>query len=151
MKKIILAVVVVLFVFGSFVYGGKYDEAKPLLDEMIKATTAFIAAMEKAGDAKGVSAALDDNTAAMQKIGPKVKKLLAKYPELKDEKTHPEALKTRLKKMDDLTKKMIGALMKIGQYKDDSAVKDSLKRWEETMKLLDDAGENEEDEEEDGK
>ena len=118
--------------------GGKYSDAKPVIEEMAVSFEKFIVGLEKAADADSVAAALDSYSNVVVKLAPKVKTVMKKYPELKDETTHPEELKPLLRKMDDLTKRMAGLFGKIGQYSEDPKVKAALERWEKTMGLLDD-------------
>ena len=145
MKKFVIGVFVLTLLAGSAVYaGGKYADAKPLLEEMLKGFEKFVSGLEKAENADAVAAVLDAHTKATLAIAPKVKEIMKKYPELKDEKTHPEELKPLLAKMDELTKKLMGLFGKLGQYAKDPKVQDVMKRWENAMKSLDDKEEKEE-------
>ena len=138
MKKVALFAVLALIFFAGLVYSnGKYAEAKPIVEKMTVSLEKFIANLERAENADAVVSALDAYTNVMKELAPKAKELLKKYPELKDEKTHPEELKPLLKKMDELGKKMFGVLGKIQQFADDPQVKEANKRFMDTMAAMD--------------
>jgi hypothetical protein len=136
MKKLIWVVTLVVFLTGSMVYGGKYEEAIPLIEAMAKGLETFVKDMEKAETADAVAAGLDKYSEFMKKLAPKMNKLMETYPELKDEKTHPEELKPLLKKFDELGKKLIAVFGKIGKFKDDPKVAEANKRWMKVMESV---------------
>lgn len=148
MKKILLMLVLGVFLFTGSVYGGKYDEVVPLMDKVVKGLEKFVNDLEKAGSAAAVAAALDSYSDFMIKIGPKLKELSKKYPELDKEENTPEELKPFKEKIDKLTIKLAGLYAKINQYMKDPVVEKAFKRWDEVMKTLDDESENEDDKEE---
>jgi hypothetical protein len=138
MKNVALFAMVGLIFFAGVVYGGgRYAEVKSFIEKMTVSLEKFITDMEKAENAGAVVSALDAYTNVMKELAPKAKELLKKYPELKDEKTHPEELKPLLKKMDELGKKMFGVLGKIQQFADDPQVKEANKRFMDTMAAMD--------------
>ncbi len=139
MKKLLFCIVLCLFVFAGTIYGGgKYDDVKPVIEKMTKVFEKFVIGLEKAGSADAVAAAFDYTAKEMKTIAPKIKEFEKKYPELKDEKIHPEELKPLLKKFDDLVKRMIGVFAKIAQYANDPKVQEARKRFEKTMAAMDD-------------
>jgi len=143
MKKVAVFAVLALVFFAGLVYGsGKYAEAKPIIEKMNVSLEKFIANLGKAENAGAVVTALDAYTNVMKELAPKAKALLKKYPELKDERTHPEELKPMLKKMDELGKKMFGVLGKIQQFANDPQVKEANQRFLKTMAALDPESEN---------
>lgn len=145
MKRFVLGVIVLTLLAGPALYaGGKYADVKPVLEEMAKAFEQFVTGLEKAENADAVAVVLNAHTKATLAIAPKVKEIMKKYPELKDEKTHPEELKPLLDKMDELAKKLMGLFGKLGQYAKDPKVQDVMTRWEKAMKSLDDEEEKEE-------
>jgi len=147
MKKILLMFVIGAFLFTGLVYGGKYDEVLPLMDKMVNGLEKFINDLEKSDSATAVAAALDSYSDFMIKISPDLKKLSKKFPELEKEENTPEELKPFKEKIDKLTVKMAGLYAKIQQYMKDPVVEKAFKRWNETLKILDDEAENEDDEE----
>jgi hypothetical protein len=73
----------------------------------------------------------------IKKLAPKIREIMKKYPELKDEKTHPEELKPLLKKMEELGKKLFGVMGKIQQFRSDPKVKEANNRFMEAMAAMD--------------
>jgi hypothetical protein len=137
MKKVALFAVVGLIVFAGVVYGGgKYAEIKPILEKMAASLEKFVTDMEKAENADAVVAGLDAFTDVMKKLAPEMREILKKYPELKDEKTHPEELKPLLKKMDELGKKLFGVMGKIQQFANDPKVKEANNRFMAAMAAM---------------
>jgi len=146
MKKWVVWILFVAGCFGLMVHGSdKYSKVKPIIKEMADTLEKFIVDLEKAENAGAVAEALDVYSKATVEIAPKVKKMMEKYPELKDETMRPKELKPLLDKMDELAKKLMGVYEKIGKYASDPKVKAATKRWEKAMALLDN-GEEEEDE-----
>ena len=138
MKKVALfAVLGLIFFAGIVCAGGRYGEVRPIVEKMTVSLEKFITDLQKAENADAVVTALDAYTNVMKELAPKAKELLKKYPELKDEKTHPQELKPLLKKMDELGKKMFGVLGKIQQFADDPRVKEANKRFLDTMAAMD--------------
>ncbi|MFH2108025.1 MAG: hypothetical protein ABII93_05090 [Chrysiogenia bacterium] len=148
MKKIFLMFVAGAVLFAGLVYGGKYDEVFPLMDEMVKGFDKFVNALEKAGSSDAVASALNGYSDFMTKISPKIKELSQKFPELDKDENTPEELKPFKDKMDKLSQKLAGLFAKIQQYLQDPVVEKAYERWSETMKLFDDQAENEDDKEE---
>lgn len=137
MKRFVLFVVMVLFLFGMTVFGGgKYAEVKPFLEKMAASLGKFITDLEKAENADAVAAALDAYTEVMKKLAPKMKVLMEKYPELKDETKRPEELKPMIKKMEELGMKMMGVAGKIQQFAADPKVMEANKRFMEVMESM---------------
>jgi hypothetical protein len=147
MKKILLIFVVGAFLFTGSVYGGKYDEVLPVMDKMIKGFEQFVINLEKADSAAAVAGALDGYSDFMVKIGPQLKELSQKFPELDNDENTPVELKPFQEKMEQLAQKLAGLFTKIQQYMKDPVVEQAFKRFNETMKILDDKAENEDEEE----
>jgi soluble cytochrome b562 len=138
MKKVALFAVVGLVLWAGVIYGGgKYADVKPFIEKMAVSLEKFITDMEKAENADDVVAELDALTEVMKKLAPKMREIVKKYPELKDERTHPEELKPLLKNMDELGKKLFGVMGKIQQFANEPHVKEANKRFMEAMAALD--------------
>ena len=52
----------------------------------------------------------------MEELGPKLKAMAQKYPELKDPKNLPDELRESRKKSEDVGKRMAGSIMKMMQF-----------------------------------
>ncbi len=146
MKKSVLGIILITFLAVSAVHGsGKYADVKPIIGEMVAALEKFVTEMGNAGNADAVAAALDNHTKAMIALTPKMKEILKKYPELKDETIEPEELKPLINKMEELAKKLGGLYAKIGQYSSDPKVQEASKRWQKAAMAME--GEEKKDEE----
>ena len=66
----------------------------------------------------------------MEKLTPTMQKLSDKYPELKNNQNPPEPLKEMQSRMEEASKKMMGAMMKAAPYMADPEVQKAQKRLE---------------------
>jgi len=129
MKKFSLFVIAVILVFGVRIDGeAKYEDVKPVLEKMASVMDKFIGDLEKVDNADGAAAALTVYTDDMEKLFPVIKGIVKKYPELTDEKNHPEDLKPYTKKVEELAKQMLGAMVKIQPFAEDAKVKAAMER-----------------------
>lgn len=113
--------------------GAKYDDVEKASEEYAKAIESYVADLDKAGSAGDAAKAIDRFSGAMEQLAPTMKKLAEKYPELKDGKELPEALKDVQKRTEEAGKKMMGAMMKIGPYMTDPAVQEAQQRMQAAM------------------
>lgn len=122
MKKLVLLLTVVVFLAGVVACGGggKYDDAKAVMNDMIDAFNGFGDAMDKANDGKAVAAAIEDFADKMAALKPKIDEMQKKYPDFKSQP--PEELKELVEKVGEASQKMSAAMMKIGQYATDPDV-----------------------------
>jgi hypothetical protein len=115
--------------------GGKYGEAKALLNKSLVAMEDFAKAMDKATEAKAVAAAINSFKDVMADLKPKMQALDKKYPELKNETNPPEELKPLMDKLQETSGKMLNAMMKAYQFSQDPEVQ---KAQEELNKVMQD-------------
>jgi len=120
---------------GSFACstGGKYGEAKYLMNKSLTAMDDYVRGIDQAKDARAVAAAITNFKDSMATLKPKMQALDKKYPELKDETKMPEDLKSLMTKMQEMSSKMINASMKAYQYNQDPEVQ---KAQEELNKVM---------------
>ena len=139
MRKLVIFILLVTVGSGLSIYSaGKYVHLKPIIKDMVDSLEIFILGMEKAENADAVAAALDKYSEATLKIAPKVKEMMKKYPELKNETNRPKELKPLMDKSDELAKKLIGLFGKISKYAKNPKVKAANERWQKAMASLDD-------------
>jgi hypothetical protein len=140
MKKLVLITAVFLLLFGLAVYGGGvYSEVKSIMEKVVLSLEKLITGLEEAENADDIVAALDNYSNEILPLGPKMKELIKKYPELKelqDESTCPEELKPIMEKIDKLGKRMVGGVAKIQEYANDPKVKEAQIRWLKAMAAL---------------
>jgi predicted ribosome quality control (RQC) complex YloA/Tae2 family protein len=111
----------------------KYAEARKILVPLAETLEAFVTDITKAEDAKAVAEVLNKLSEAIKELAPKLKEQVEKYPELKNEATHPEELKPLFKRIEKGFKEMIMAFAKVNEYKDDPLVQEALKKYGEVM------------------
>jgi hypothetical protein len=114
----------------------KYKDAVSVHAAFADAMTAYYNQMEKADSAQAVADALDAFAAKVEKIGPQMKAMSKKYPELKDPKNQPKAMKVIRKRTAALGEKMGDLMMKIMQYRNDPKVKAAQMRVQKAMGLM---------------
>lgn len=132
-KGFMLAVMVLLGLTFAACGGGKYGDMKEAMNAQAKAMEKYINAMENAGSAQDVVAAVNTFTSDMKVLMPKMKKAVAQYPEVVGKSEPPEELKAEVDAMKAVSGKMQGAMMKIMQYMQDPAVQ---KAMEEQGKIM---------------
>jgi len=96
-------------------------------------TEAYVADLEKAGDAKDVAKAMNRYADALEAHWPKMKKLAEKYPELKDTENVPKELEASQKAAEAVGQKMAGTFMKIMPYMKDPEVRKAQERMGKIM------------------
>lgn len=134
MKKYIALISVVIFLSMLLACGGgKYADAKKVMEKWVGTTNEFIADMDNVTDAAGAAAAINTYADSMKAMAADMKKIQEKYPEIKDEKNPPEELKEIAAQMEEVMPKMMGAMMKLAQYSQDPAVMEAQKKLGEAM------------------
>jgi len=134
MGLMVLAVVMVGCVGGS----GKSD-ARSVYEKNIQIMDDFSAAMDKAANADQVVAALNRYTREMETLGPTIKALHEKHPELAEmdkRGSFPEELKDLEDRFAQMGMKMMRAMAKVMQYKNDPAVMQAHERMMTTAQKL---------------
>jgi len=116
----VLAISLLMLACGGSSGSGSLRAA---LEQNLKMMEDFSNALDKAQNADQVAAALNQYTREIEKIGPKMKALMEKYPELADQEgTFPEELKDLEEKFSAMGMKMMGAMGKVMQYANDPKV-----------------------------
>ncbi len=113
--------------------GGKYADAKDVLSQSIKVMQAFVDDVDKANDSQGIVKAINAFAGDMKALKPKLQDLEKKYPELKDETKTPEELKPLRTEMENLSGKLMGAMMKVSQYAQDPDVQKAMEAMNKLM------------------
>jgi hypothetical protein len=114
----------------------KYADAKKVLTQFADLTEDYVKNLNSAEGAEIVAKALDGYTTPMKDVVPELVKILKKYPELKDETTHPEELRPLMKRFNKVFQNLIAASAKVMKYASDPAVQEANKRYKETMSAL---------------
>ena len=144
MKKLVLVATIGMFLFMLTACGGggKYADAKKVVEEMITVSNSFFADIEAAEDAQAVANAIDAYAEGMKKMAPKMKEMQEKYPELKDAKDEdmPAELQGVMKDLEESMGKMMSPESEIAkkmvQYATDPLVQEAQKRLMEAMSAM---------------
>ena len=138
MKKEILRVAMVcsLVLLLLSACGGKYDDAVAVHKKFADAMEDYIGNLEKANDAGSVADAINDFAAEIEEIGPEMKKIAKKYPELKNPDQVPGELKETKARMDSFGMKMGQQMMKAASYMRDARVKKAQLRLQKAMAAM---------------
>jgi len=91
MKKLALFLLVV--VFAAACAKGNYQDVKGVMEEFLNAQENYITGLEKVENAEDYAAVTDSFAASIEVVGPKMKGMTEKYPEIFEEDNVPEALK----------------------------------------------------------
>ena len=116
--------------------GGKYGEAKALMGKQLTVMENFAAAMEKAGSAQEVAAALNAYAVGQKELIPAMMDLQKKYPELMAQKEAPAELKAEMEQMQKIGQRVAMASMKAAQYMSDPVVQEAQKKLAESMSSM---------------
>jgi hypothetical protein len=116
--------------------GGKYGDAVEVNTKFADAMEDYIGDLDKADSAGTVAKAIDSFAAKVEKIAPRMKKLVEKYPELKNQDNYPEELKESQKRATELGQRMAGSFMKTMKHMRDAKVKTAHERLQKAMALM---------------
>jgi len=134
-SKTMVWLAMVLLIGGAVACGGggKYGSAKSLIAKQIDIMTNYADAMEKAGNAQDVAAALNAYAAEQKDLIPAMKKVQEQFPEMKNQAEPPAELKPEMDKMKEVMGRIIAASMKAAQYMSDPVVQEAQKKLGEAM------------------
>ena len=126
---------VVLLIGGAFACGkaDKFSSARDLINKQIDIMNSYADAMEKAGNAQDVAAALNAYAADQKDLIPAMKKFQEQFPEMKDQAEPPAELKPEMDKMKEIMGRIMSASMKAAQYMSDPVVQEAQKKLGEAM------------------
>lgn len=125
--------------FGTIVIGcrGGVAEARRLQQQQGQAVERYMAALDKADNAREVAAAINSFAADMERITPRLKRLMDKHPEWKDPARRPAKLKLEDERARDAAAKMAGTLFRIMPYMGDPEVRKAQERLMRVLKQMD--------------
>ncbi len=124
-----LSLIVILFlIIGCVGCGGKYSDVKQINKKYIASVEDYIADIEKADNADDAAKAINKFAGSMGELWPKMRAFSKKYPELKDKSNIPEELRESDKKVEEMGRKMAGAMMKLTPYMMNRKVMNAQKR-----------------------
>ena len=118
MKKIALFLLVVVFIAACG--KGSYQDLRGVMEEFLVAQEAYVDGMENVQSAEDLAATMNNFADDIEKIGPKMKAMTAKYPEIMKEKEMPEALKD----LDERGKALQARMQNLSQEKFNKYISD---------------------------
>jgi len=134
-----LSMALTVVVGGAPVYAQeetKYTDAKQVLESLAESLEKFVSDMAAAETADPIAKALDTFTESMETLVPRINEIGDKYPEIKNEDTHPEALKPLLGRVTSDFQQMMKAYAKVMENSEDPAVKQADDRYKQVMSGL---------------
>ena len=104
MKNLVLFLTCAIFLVSLAACGEnkEYADAKEVLGELLLHTEGFVTAADKAHDVDDAVAAVDKYYSNVSKLSPTLKKIMRKYPGLKE--NPPEELKDLIEKLNNANK-----------------------------------------------
>ncbi len=133
-KVIVMASIAALVVVTSGCGGGKYDDAREVLDTQCEMMSDFAVGVENAKDSAEIVTVLEKFQKNAAGAKEQMMAIIEKYPEIKDETNPPEELKAQKKKMEEIGPKFMGAMMKIAKdYGSDPAVQEALQKMQKAL------------------
>ena len=88
-RKLIIGIILAGVVVALVACGGKYADAEKIYTEFADAMDVYLADLEKATDAETTAEAINNFSDVMEGLAPRMQKISAKYPELKDPENVP--------------------------------------------------------------
>ncbi|HOO76923.1 MAG TPA: hypothetical protein PK636_03425 [bacterium] len=136
MKKMALVVIGLMAVAIVGGCGGGGSDAD-LIKEQKAAMSDFADAVESAQNADQAAAAIDQLTATMTSLRPRMEEMAKKYPGIKEGKDVPEEIQAELNDMDETVQKLMGAMMKIQQsFGQDPKVTEAMQKLQTSMQNM---------------
>ena len=130
---------VVVIAFMGFVWGcgqDKYDKVVEVNDQFVSVTQEYIDGLNKAESGKDIAKAMNKYADEFKKLGPKMKEISEKYPELMTAKDLPEKIKQSQAKATQIGMDLASSFMKTMKYLADPEVVAAQKRMGEVMQSL---------------
>ena len=113
--------------------GDKYSSAVDVNNKFAAATEEYIEALGKCDSSESAASAIDTYAAKMEKIGPKIKEIAEKYPELRGSTEISKELQQSREKVAAVTAKMGPAMMNMMKYMGDPKVMEAQQRFQKAM------------------
>jgi len=138
MMKRIYEILAFLLITAFMVYGCGSDgssKAESIIKDQVDVTENYINGISSAQSPQDVVEVIERYTEGMKKLIPELKEFQKKYPEYQQGKV-PEGLEIDLKRLEEISAKIPGAMMKITSYMMDGKVQSAMKKMGEEMSKL---------------
>lgn len=134
--KLIVGMILIGLVAVLIACGGKYADAEKVFTEFADAMDVYLQDLEEAKDADATAKAINEFADVMEGLAPRMQKISAKYPELKDPENTPEKLKPIKERSDKTAMKMAGTFMKAMQHMKNPEVNAAFTRLGKVMSSM---------------
>ncbi len=121
------------FVLSFMGCGGKYSDAIEVNEKFTDSIVDYFKDLEKVDSSEAAAKAINKFAEKMEKLGPEMKKIAEKYPELKDPSNLPEEMKASMKKVEDASMQFAASFMKMMRYIGSAEVQQAQMRLTEAM------------------
>ncbi len=105
-----------------------YSEVIEVNEQYIDLLETYAGKLNEAGDATAVADAMHELADGLEVLMPKMKEMMGKYPELKNEDQQPERVKALTQKAAEVAKQFVGSMPKIMPYMNDPDVQKAQMR-----------------------
>lgn len=105
-----------------------YSEVIEVNEKYIELLETYTSDLERAGGASDVADAMHELADGLEVVLPEMKKLMGKYPELKNEDKQPERVKALTQKAAEVAKQFVGSMTKVMPYMNDPEVRQAQER-----------------------
>jgi hypothetical protein len=126
---VLLGILAILGCGGS----ADYDEVVAVNTKFIDAMETYLEGVDGADSASDMADAIDAYAEKIEEIGPQLKAVAAKFPELRDNAKVPEELKALQERAAAMAEKIPASIMKSMKYMKDSEVQEAQKRLQQAM------------------
>ncbi len=105
-----------------------YSEVIEVNEKYIELLETYTSNLDSAGGASDVADAMHELADGLEVVLPEMKKLMGKYPELKNEAKQPERIKALTQKATEVAQQFIGSMAKVMPYMNDPEVRQAQER-----------------------
>ncbi|MCP4691647.1 MAG: hypothetical protein GY859_26610 [Desulfobacterales bacterium] len=136
-KKFFIMVICILFFMPAICQGQEdYDDLIEVYEEYLLIMEEYLEAVNDSQSADGVAEAMNIMAEEMERIGPSLKEMKEKYPELNKSGKPPEELEFLQERADELRPRIFASFFKLAAYMEDPEVQAAQKRLAVAMKSI---------------
>lgn len=110
-------------------------KAASIINDQVNITEDYVNDISSADSSEKVVAAIEHYTEGMKKLIPEIKEFQKKYPEYQQGKV-PKGVEVEMKRLEEISAKIPGAMMKITSYMMDGKVQLAMQKMGEEMSKL---------------
>ncbi len=111
------------------------SKAESIIKDQTSVTEDYVNSLSSAKNSQDMVAAIEQYTEGMKKLIPKLKEFQKKYPEYQNGKV-PESVEADMKKLEEISAKLPGAMMKTASYMMDGEVQAAMQKMGEEMSKM---------------